>query len=139
MLSKKSPQTSCRVRIRNDRIGANGFLNQRCALAPDLESILRARMSKIVFRQHRPAADIEPISPAGVGLQIGKSLARIEEKPWLGFDGIAEGVGIRFCATILLKPEATRDLAGERRLRPARLASMRAAPAEERRTSSASH
>src|SRR5262245_36380446 len=57
MLSKKSPQTSCRIRIRNDRIGANGFLNQRCALAPDLESILRARMSKIVFRQHRPKAD----------------------------------------------------------------------------------
>jgi hypothetical protein len=53
MLSKKSPRTSCRIRIRNNRIGANGFLNQRCALAPDLESILRARMSKIVFRQHR--------------------------------------------------------------------------------------
>src|SRR5262245_41835123 len=58
MLSKKSPQTSCRIRIRNDRIGANGFLNQRCALAPDLESILRARMSKIVFRQHRSKGDI---------------------------------------------------------------------------------
>src|SRR5262245_63233 len=58
MLSKKSPQTSCRIRIRNDRFRANGFLNQRCALAPDLESILRARMSKIVFRQHRPNPDI---------------------------------------------------------------------------------
>src|SRR5262245_9576727 len=64
MLSKKSPQTSCRIRIRNDRIGANGFLNQRCALAPDLESILRARMSKIVFRQHRPTADIHLVASA---------------------------------------------------------------------------
>jgi hypothetical protein len=53
MLSKKSPRTSCRIRIRNNRIGANGFLSQRCALAPDLESILRARISKIVFRQYR--------------------------------------------------------------------------------------
>jgi hypothetical protein len=30
------------------------IFEQRCALAPDLESILRARMSIIVFRQHRP-------------------------------------------------------------------------------------
>jgi hypothetical protein len=30
------------------------ILNQHCALPPDLKSILRARMSKIVFRQYRP-------------------------------------------------------------------------------------
>src|SRR5712691_3368603 len=54
MLSKKSPRKSCGIGIRNNRIEANGFLNQRCALAPDLESILRTRMSKIVFRQYRP-------------------------------------------------------------------------------------
>ena len=61
MLSKKSPRTSCRIRIRNNRIGATEFLNQRCAMAPDLESILRAHMSKIVFRQHRPGADSEEV------------------------------------------------------------------------------
>jgi hypothetical protein len=33
------------------------ILNQHCALPPDLESILRARMSKIVFRQHRSYPD----------------------------------------------------------------------------------
>jgi hypothetical protein len=37
------------------------ILNQHCALPPDLKSILRARMSKIVFRQHRPIAVISPV------------------------------------------------------------------------------
>jgi hypothetical protein len=63
MLSKKSPRTSCRIRIRNNRIGVNGFLNHRCVLVPDLKSILRARMRKIVFRQHRP----RPEFPNGGG------------------------------------------------------------------------
>ena len=53
ILLQKSPQRSCKRKIRNNGIGTNGFLNQRCALAPDLESILRARMSKIVFQQYR--------------------------------------------------------------------------------------
>ena len=39
--------------MRNNRIGANEFLNQCCAFTPDLESILRARMRKIVL-QHNP-------------------------------------------------------------------------------------
>ena len=34
---QKSPRRSCRIKIRNNRIGANGYLNQRCALTPDLE------------------------------------------------------------------------------------------------------
>jgi hypothetical protein len=33
-------------------------LNQRCLLAPDLESILRARMSKILLQQNRPRTDL---------------------------------------------------------------------------------
>ena len=37
--------------MRNNRIGVNGFLNQPCALIPDLESIMRARMRKIVLQQ----------------------------------------------------------------------------------------
>src|SRR5436190_24291754 len=58
MLSKKSPRTICRIGICNNRIGAKGFSNRNCASAPSLESIFRARVSKIVFRQHRPRADI---------------------------------------------------------------------------------
>src|SRR5229473_2546223 len=37
---------------------AERILNQRCALAPDLESMLRARMCKILLQQNRPIADI---------------------------------------------------------------------------------
>src|SRR6266478_5267312 len=51
---QKSPRRSCRIKIRNNRIGANGFLNQRCALTPDLESILRALTGKMVL-QHNPS------------------------------------------------------------------------------------
>jgi hypothetical protein len=48
---RKSPWEG--IKMRNNRIGASGFLNQRCALTPDLESILRARTGKIVL-QHNP-------------------------------------------------------------------------------------
>jgi hypothetical protein len=50
---QKSPQRSCRIKIRNNRIGENGSLNQRCALTPDLESILRAQTGKIVLQHNR--------------------------------------------------------------------------------------
>jgi hypothetical protein len=37
-------------------------LNQHCALAPGIESILRAQMSKIVLQQNLPGGDIvEPL------------------------------------------------------------------------------
>src|SRR5881396_1602798 len=56
---QKSPWRSCRIKIRNNRIGANGFLNQRCALTPDLESILRTQTGKILLQQNRhKAADV---------------------------------------------------------------------------------
>ena len=35
--------------LRNNRIGTSGFLNQCCAFAPNVESILLARMRKNVF------------------------------------------------------------------------------------------
>src|SRR5437899_8366585 len=44
------------IKIRNNRIGANGFLNQRCALTPDLESILRTQTVKILLQQNRHIA-----------------------------------------------------------------------------------
>jgi len=53
---QKSPQIICRIRMRNNRIAANAFLNQHCALAPDLESMLRARMRKIVLQHNLPTA-----------------------------------------------------------------------------------
>jgi hypothetical protein len=36
------------------RIGEGGFSNQYCASAPDLESILRTQIRKIVLQQYRP-------------------------------------------------------------------------------------
>jgi hypothetical protein len=56
MLSKKSPQRNCEIRIRNERIQVMEFLNQDCALAPDLESMLPRDPRKILFRQHRSIA-----------------------------------------------------------------------------------
>jgi hypothetical protein len=35
------------AKMRNNRIGTKGFLSQHCALAPDLESMLLARMRKV--------------------------------------------------------------------------------------------
>src|SRR3954449_3888670 len=57
-------------------------LNQRCALAPDLESILRARMRKILFRQYRPIGavglavflfDIRPRSAGSITAHRGQA------------------------------------------------------------------
>src|SRR6516164_8593393 len=58
MLSKKSPREGCGIGKRNNRIEKSGSENQRCALAPDLESILRGRMRKFLFRQHRSFASL---------------------------------------------------------------------------------
>src|SRR5436305_11762315 len=57
ILLQKSPRRSCRIKMRNNRIGVNGFLNQPCALIPDLESIMRARMRKIVLQHNLPLPD----------------------------------------------------------------------------------
>ena len=43
--------------MRNNRIGTNGFLNQRCALAPNFESMLLVRTLKI-FLQHRHDSEV---------------------------------------------------------------------------------
>src|SRR4051794_10006209 len=58
ILLQKSPRRSCRIKIRNNRIGANGFLNQRCALTPDLESILRTQTGKILLQQNLPVSSV---------------------------------------------------------------------------------
>jgi hypothetical protein len=43
---------------RNIRIEAREFLNQYCALALGLESILRAGPLKIILQQNRPNSDL---------------------------------------------------------------------------------
>jgi hypothetical protein len=58
---QKSPRRSCRIKIRKNRIGTNGLLNQHCAQTPDVESMLLARMRKIFLQQYRPTADIAQI------------------------------------------------------------------------------
>src|SRR5881227_2442923 len=60
---QKSPRRSCRIKIRNNRIGANGFLNQRCALTPDRESILRTQTGKILLQQNRHEAPVRCDAP----------------------------------------------------------------------------
>jgi hypothetical protein len=50
---------------RNIRIEAREFLNQHCALALGLESILRAGPLKIVLQQNRPKAEVGCASENG--------------------------------------------------------------------------
>jgi DNA repair protein RadC len=45
---------------RNNRILAHKVLNQHCALAPALESILLVLAQKIVLQHNRPQGDIAP-------------------------------------------------------------------------------
>src|SRR5438445_9929921 len=71
---QKSPRRSCRIKIRNNRIGANGFLNQRCALTPDLESILRTQTDKIVLQQNRHFASFRGDAP--IRSRIGTCASR---------------------------------------------------------------
>jgi hypothetical protein len=56
ILLQKSPRESCRIETRNNRIETNGFLNQRCACAPDVESMLLAQMRKIFLQHYRPVS-----------------------------------------------------------------------------------
>jgi hypothetical protein len=54
ILLQKSPQRFCEIRIGNNRIDTCEYLNQCCASAPELESILRGPMVKIFLQQYRP-------------------------------------------------------------------------------------
>src|SRR5437899_5711819 len=50
---QKSPSGRCEIEICNNRIGTPTLLNRCCALTPDLESMFRGEMIKIVL-QHNP-------------------------------------------------------------------------------------
>jgi hypothetical protein len=60
-LLQKSTRGSYRIGIRNNRIGTNGFLTLRCLSVLDLDSILRAWMSKILLQQNRPDSDFHNV------------------------------------------------------------------------------
>jgi len=69
ILLQKSARSSWRAIIESGRAT---FLNQHCALVPDLESILLAQVLKFFLQQYRPKADIaasaillEPVSRRG--------------------------------------------------------------------------
>src|SRR5262249_51235251 len=63
MLSALLPPIGCKshcgeaLECATNRIGANGFSKQRCALTPDFESILHARTGKIVLQHNPPKSD----------------------------------------------------------------------------------
>jgi hypothetical protein len=65
ILLQKSPRESCRIETRNNRIETNGFLNQRCACAPDVGSMLLAQMRKIFLQQYLPRTDIPILGNPG--------------------------------------------------------------------------
>src|SRR5262249_17740578 len=65
---QKSPRRSCGIEIRNNRIGANEFLNRCCAFTLDLESILLARMRKIVLQHNPPESGLVMLSTSSLHL-----------------------------------------------------------------------
>src|SRR5438552_10926091 len=78
---QKSPRRSCRIKIRNNRIGANGFLNQRCALTPDLESILRTQTGKILLQQNLPNALGRLLGAEVAHRRRQRSIAEVDDRP----------------------------------------------------------
>src|SRR5262249_840218 len=64
---QKSPSRLCEIEICNNRIGASVLLNRCCSFVPDLESMFRDQMQKILL-QHNPSqsghAHVASRSPA---------------------------------------------------------------------------
>ena len=55
---QRSPSTLCEIEICNNRIGASVLLNRCCSFVPDLESIFRDQMPKILLQHNLPQADL---------------------------------------------------------------------------------
>jgi len=55
---QKPPSRLCEIEICNNRIGASVLLNRYCSFVPDLESMFRDQMSKILCNTISPKADI---------------------------------------------------------------------------------
>src|SRR5262249_45455872 len=59
---QKSPSRLCEIEICNNRIGASIVLNRCCSFVPDLESIFRDQMPKILLQQYLPEAVVSRCS-----------------------------------------------------------------------------
>src|SRR5262249_8690000 len=55
---QKSPSRLCEIEICNNRIGASVLLNRCCSFVPDLESMFRDQMQKILLQHNLPRGDI---------------------------------------------------------------------------------
>jgi hypothetical protein len=51
---QKSPSKLCEMKICNNRIGAPVLLSRCCAFMPNLESMFRDKMPKILLQQYLP-------------------------------------------------------------------------------------
>jgi hypothetical protein len=54
ILLQKSPSWFCEMEFCNNRIRIAGLLNRCCAFVPDLESMFRDEMLKILLQQYLP-------------------------------------------------------------------------------------
>src|SRR5262249_23850731 len=54
---QKSPSRLCEIEICNNRIGASVLLNRCCSFVPDLESMFRDQMQKILLQHNLPIGD----------------------------------------------------------------------------------
>jgi hypothetical protein len=57
---QKSPSRLCEIEICNNRIGASVLLNRYCSFVPDLESMFRDQMSKILLQHNRAPSGHKP-------------------------------------------------------------------------------
>src|SRR5262249_18065189 len=55
---QKSPSRLCEIEICNNRIGASVLLNRCCSFVPDLESMFRDQMQKILLQHNLPKAAV---------------------------------------------------------------------------------
>ncbi len=78
---QKSPSRLCEIEICNDRIEARAPLNRCCAFAPDLESMLRDKMLKILSQHYLPRGDVPSAqTPCDViaNLNLHSGLAEVD-------------------------------------------------------------
>src|SRR5262249_47999401 len=59
---QKSPSRLCEIEICNNRIGASVLLNRCCSFVPDLESMFRDQMQKILLQHNRHKADMRVVA-----------------------------------------------------------------------------
>jgi hypothetical protein len=97
ILLQKSPRIKCRIEIRNNRIGGNGFLNQRCVSAPAIESIFLARRPKIFLQQNLPRRDIAHIMAISQTARTATALSRAESNDTGSLDRCSMPPGMILC------------------------------------------